>query len=74
MPEDIYDLYKKFGAQLLTAPYSTIAGDIIAIRCRNKPGNWEKVRYSENHHCFQTTVKKNCVAVIMRAYTSTGRE
>jgi hypothetical protein len=45
-----------------------IDGDQILIKCR-KPGKWQTVRGSEQHHYFVTAAGKNAYAVIVRRIT-----
>lgn len=46
-----------------------LAGDQILIECR-KPGKWQTVRGSEQHHYFTTIASKNAYAVIVRRFTN----
>ena len=46
-----------------------IEGDQILIECR-KPGKWQTVRGSEQHHYFVTAASKNVYAVITRRFTN----
>ena len=46
-----------------------IEGDQILIECR-KPGKWQTIRGSEQHHYFTTAASKNAYAVLIRRFTN----
>jgi hypothetical protein len=52
-----------------TQPGEAIQGDQILVECR-KPGKWQTVRGSEQHHYFVTAASKNAYAVVVRRFTN----
>jgi hypothetical protein len=46
-----------------------IEGDQVLVECR-KPGKWQTVRGSEQHHYFITAASKNAYAVLIRRFTN----
>ncbi len=65
------DLYKIHGATLLREPYSTIRGDHVAVKFRDKPPTrWKKTAGSSQHSYNQGSLKKNVTAVILKRYSN----
>lgn len=50
-------------------PGDAIQGDQILVECR-KPGKWQTIRGSEQHHYFTTVASKNAYAVLVRRFTN----
>lgn len=64
------DLYKLHGATLLQEPYSTIRGDHVVVKFRDKPPRWKKTAGSSQHSYNQGSLKKNVTAVILKSYSN----
>ena len=63
------DLHKRHGATLLQEPYSTIRGEHVVVKFRDKPPKrWEKIAGSKQHSYNQGSLKKNVTAVILKRY------
>ena len=46
-----------------------IEGDQILVECR-KPGKWQTIRGSAQHHTFTTVAAKNAYADVVRRFTN----
>lgn len=65
------DLHKRHGATILWDPYSTIRGDHVAVKFRDKPPKrWDKIAGSGKHSYNQGSLKKNVTAVILKRYSN----
>ena len=65
------DLYKLHDAALLQEPYSTIRGDHVVVKFRDKPPKrWDKIAGSSKHSYNQGSLKKSVTAVILKRYSN----
>ena len=49
-------------------PGGAIQGDQTLVECR-KPGKWQTVRGTDQHHSFTTVASKNAYAVLVMRFT-----
>ena len=69
MPESI----RRNDHSVRREPGDAIEGDQLLVECR-KPGKWQTVRGSEQHHYFMTAASKNAYAVVVRRFTNVSKK